>query len=113
MTQAFFKTALLAILATGASLAWAAADYPAADFKPSVSYLAPDYASHTSSGAVSAPVAAATAHDPAYPAATFEPKIIYQAPDLAAHSSSASQTTAYDPKYPAAHFEPQIITPAK
>jgi len=110
MTHTFRTATLLVALASGASIASAQAAYPAADFKPSVIYLAPDFASHTSGGA-----SATTAHDPKYPAATFESKVLYQAPDLAAHSSSAAAatTTPYDPKYPAAHFEPQILHPAK
>lgn len=103
-----FKAATLTALFAAASGACAQV-YPAADFKPSVVYLAPDFASHTS-GAASG---ARTAHDPKYPAATFEPTVVYQAKDLAAHSSAAAATTPYDPKYPAAHFEPKVIYPAK
>jgi hypothetical protein len=104
------RAAGLAGLALGAASV-SAETYPAANFKPSVIYLAPDFAAHTSGGAATATVAAAA--DPAFPAAYFQPKVIFLAPDWATHSSTAAAQPAYDPAYPAAYFEPKVIHPAK
>ncbi len=109
MPQAIFKAALLAILATAATGVSAETAFPAADFKPSVIYLAPDFASHTSGGTVSAAPAAA-AHDSRYPAASFEPTVVYKSADWASHGGAAAPAQpAYDPRYPAAYFEPKVI----
>ena len=109
MVNSVIKAASLAVL-IGSAAGVSAQTYPAADFKPSVVYRAPDFASHSSGSAA----ASGSVADPAFPASHFESKVIYLAPDWAAHSSAAAASQpARDPRYPAAYFEPQLVHPAK
>jgi hypothetical protein len=71
--------------------------YPAADFQPSVIYLAPNSAAKESTQ---------EAHDPKYPAANFTPSVIFIDKQAANQSEEV-----FDPKYPAANFKPRIIYP--
>jgi hypothetical protein len=79
------------------ALAAADAQYPAANFEPSVIYIDKD-------------VSAQTTKDDKYPASNFEPKVIYS--DSSANDQTSAKTDEqYDPKYPAAYFKPKIIYP--
>jgi L-fucose mutarotase/ribose pyranase (RbsD/FucU family) len=83
------------------SLAATDAQYPAANFQPSVIYIDKD-------------VTAQSAKDDKYPAANFQPKVIYSDNSVVSQSSSSASSQAaepYDPKYPAAYFKPKVIYP--
>jgi hypothetical protein len=81
-------------------LAAADAQYPAANFEPSVIYIDKDVS----------PQSAAPAKDDKYPAANFEPKVIYS-DNSASNQTSAEPAEQFDPKYPAAYFKPKVIYP--
>jgi len=71
--------------------------YPAADFQPSVIYLAPNSGAKESTQET---------HDPKDPASNFTPSVIFIDKQAANQSEEA-----FDPKYPAANFKPRIIYP--
>lgn len=83
------KIAMIISLLTS-SLAFAAEDYPAADFQPKVLYSAEgNSTTATAAASVSAPVAAE--QDANYPATNFQPKVVFN--DAAyVHSSAAPGT---------------------
>lgn len=71
--------------------------YPAANFEPSVIYIAKD------AGAAGQ---AQNESDPKYPASNFTPIVVF------ADNQLADQTQdQFDPKYPAAYFKPKVIYP--
>ena len=73
--------------------------YPAADFEPSVIYIAKD---------VAAKEPAQNESDPKYPASNFTPTVIFVDNQLAGQTQAADD---FDPKYPAANFKPKVIYP--
>lgn len=78
LTQSMLILAVLAV-----SQAYAADEYPAANFQPKVIFSSePETVSHAAAAPTAAPCEAKTAEvvaevDPKYPAASFQPKVIY------------------------------------
>ena len=110
--------ALLMILGSlAAASAMADANYPAANFSPSVVYSNPELVGKATAwtSATASPVAEVHAADPKYPAAYFQPSVIQKAENHAAASATAASAPApqHDPKYPAAYFAPEVIHSAK
>jgi len=100
MMRKSFLLAITLVSMTLCSLNTSAATdthYPAADFQPSVIYLAPNSGAKESTQ---------EAHDPKYPASNFTPSVIFIDKQAANQSEEA-----FDPKYPAANFKPRIIYP--
>ena len=98
------KTIFLGLAMVGIALnplLTSAADskYPAADFEPSVIYLAKDVA-------VKSP--AQNESDPKYPASNFTPVVVFIDHQLAGQSQAPDE---FDLKYPAANFKPKVIYP--
>lgn len=71
--------------------------YPAANFEPSVIYIAKD-------AAISGQ--AQNESDPKYPASNFKPIVVFVDDKLASQTQDQ-----FDPKYPAAYFKPKVIYP--
>ena len=99
------KTLFLGLAMVGIALnplLTSAADskYPAADFEPSVIYLAKDLTAKD--------VAAQNESDPKYPASNFTPIVVFIDNKLAGQSQAPDE---FDPKYPAANFKPKVIYP--
>lgn len=97
------KTTFLGLAMAGIALnpliASAATDskYPAADFEPSVIYLAKD---------VTVKDQDQNESDPKYPASNFTPVVVFVDNQLADQTQDE-----FDPKYPAAYFKPKVIYP--
>ena len=101
MKKTIFLGLATVSIALNPLLASAAADskYPAADFEPSVIYLAKD---------VAAKDQAHNESDPKYPASNFTPIVVFIDKQLAGQTQTQDE---FDPKYPAANFKPKVIYP--
>lgn len=100
-TNQLTKIAMLITLLSS-PLAFAGADYPAADFQPKVLYSA-DGASTAAAPAPAAKAVETTESDASYPATNFQPKVLFSdnayvhsaaAPGVPAQAKSASSATA-------------------
>jgi hypothetical protein len=99
MKQTFFLGIAMAGIALNPLIVSAATDskYPAANFEPSVIYIAEDTV---------ATGQAQNESDPKYPASNFTPKVVFFDDHLAGQTQDE-----FDPKYPAAYFKPKVIYP--
>ena len=101
MKKSIFLVLTMAGIALNPLIVSAATDskYPAADFEPSVIYLAKDAAAKDQGQNES---------DPKYPASNFTPIVVYVDTQLAGQTQTQDE---FDPKYPAAYFKPKVIYP--